>query len=146
MSHIVKEKLRIFNLDALAQACKNLGVELRMGQKTHKWYGQWMGDYPLPEGYTTDDLGKCDHAIRVPGNPQAYEIGVVQQRDAQGGYALMYDFWAGGYGLMDKVGKNCDSLYREYAIQATLQQQYSEGLQVDLEKNARWTGRQAGRF
>src|SRR4051812_32472193 len=115
MSHVATVDVEIKDLDALDAACKKLGLELVRGQTTFRWYGQHVGDYPLPAGFTGADLGTCEHAVRVPGRADAYEIGVVRRRDGRSGWSLMWDFYAGGYGLMERVGENCQSLRREYA-------------------------------
>jgi hypothetical protein len=90
MSHIAKIELDIYDLDALEKACKRLNCKLIKNQKNYKWYGTFIGDYPLPDGVKEEDLGKCDHIISVPGSE--YEIGVVKQGNK---YNLIYDFWGG---------------------------------------------------
>lgn len=114
MSHVAMIKLRIKNLEALAKACEKIGLKLKLGKKTYRWYGQHVGDYPLPKGFTKDEMGKCDHCISVVGNNQAYEIGVCKARDGSDGYILLWDFWSGGYGLEKAVGKDCQNLVTEY--------------------------------
>lgn len=121
MSHVATVDVHITNLDALKKACKNIGLEFREGQKTYKWYGQHVGDYPIPEGYDRNDLGKCVHAIAIPGNSNAYEIGVVERKDGKEGYTLMWDFWAGGNGLQKVVGDDCNNLSHEYAKEQTIE-------------------------
>ncbi len=114
MSHVISSDLQILSLDALEVACGHLGLELVRNQETYRWYGEFVGDYPLPEGFEEDDLGKCAHAIRIPGDEQAYEIGVVESRTGEG-YVLMWDFFSGGYGMMEKVGgEDCKDLNWEY--------------------------------
>jgi len=114
MSHVVVVEVQIKDLDVLAAVCEKLGLEFRKNQKTFKWYGRYMGDYPLPKGFTKEDLGKCDHAIGVPDKPEAYEVGVCKHKDDKEGYQLLWDFWQGGFGLEAKVGKNCENLIGEY--------------------------------
>lgn len=116
MSHIAEIELQIKDLQALKEAAKALGLELREGQETYRWYGRSVGDYPLPAGFTKEDLGKCEHALSIPGSPYAYEIGVVARKDGKPGYTLLWDFWQGGYGLEEKVGRNAIDLQREYAF------------------------------
>jgi hypothetical protein len=116
MSHVSLIALKVRDLEALDAACQRLGLELVRGQKTYRWYGQSVGDYPLPEGMTAADLGKCDHAIRVKDRPTAYEIGLVK-RPGQDHYALLWDFYAGGFGLEAKVGAGCAKLKQAYAVQ-----------------------------
>lgn len=101
MSHIVSIDVKIRDLDALRVVAERLGLEFMEGQKTYKWFGRSLGDATLPEGVRKEDLGKCDHALRVRGNAEAYEAGLVRMAD--GSFRLMYDYWNGGYGLMEKI-------------------------------------------
>jgi hypothetical protein len=106
MSHTVEIKdLLIRDLAALGRAATRLGLELVMGQTNYRWYGTVVGDHPLPTGFTSQDIGKSEHAIRIPNQPDAYEIGIVTRRDGLPGYALHWDFWNGGYGLTDRIGQ-----------------------------------------
>lgn len=118
MSHISTIELEVRDLEALKRAAQALGLEFVAGQRTYRWYGRHIGDYPLPQGFTKEDLGKCDHAIRIPGNDRAYEIGVVRRRDGRPGYVLLWDFWSGGFGLQEKVGENANRLKQAYACEA----------------------------
>jgi hypothetical protein len=110
MSHISKMELEITSLADLKQACKRLGFTFVDNQKTYKWYGRWVGDAPLPEGITTEELGKCTHAIQVP--EASYEIGVAQKGSK---YILLWDSWHSG-GLEQKIGKNAGILKQAYSI------------------------------
>ena len=60
---------------------------------------------------TEDQLGKCDHAIKVPG--AQYEVGVVRKGN---GYILLYDDWIKG-GLRKKLGVNAGLLKQAYTIE-----------------------------
>ena len=100
MSHMTQIELEIKDLQALKNACAKLGFQFVEGQTTYKWYGRFMGDYPLPEGIRKEDLGKCDHAIVVPG--AGYEVGVVKKEDK---YILLWDFYKAG-GLANALGQN----------------------------------------
>ena len=64
MSHVAEIEIEITDLAALAAGCRRLGFVFKDGQRSYKWYGRWEGDYPLPEGFSQEDLGKCDHAIK----------------------------------------------------------------------------------
>jgi len=110
MSHVSQIELEIRSLDILKDACKRLDLNFKENQKTYQWFGKYMGDYPLPEGMTPADLGKCDHAIEVPGCD--YDIGVLK-RDGQ--YRLFWDFWSTG-GLEAKLGKDAGKLKQAYAV------------------------------
>ena len=100
ISHVATINVEIKSLDDLESAARSLGLELVRGQQTYRWYGKSVGDYPLPVGFTAEELGRCDHAIRVPlsvtGADRCYEIGVVKRRDGKPGYQLLWDFFDGG--------------------------------------------------
>lgn len=133
MSHVATVNLEVKDLDALEAACKRLGLELRRGQQTYKWFGAHVGDYPLPEGFQEEDLGKCDHAIAIAAGPKseiAYEIGVVRRRDGKPGYTLLWDFWQGGNGLQAKVGQDCNRLRQAYSIEVARKHAQRQGYRV----------------
>ena len=134
MSHVATINIEIRDLDCLAKAAKQLGLELIQNQKTYKWYGTGVGDFPLPDGFKAEDLGHCEHAIRIPGNDQAYEIGVVKRRDGQPGYTLLWDFWQGGYGMQQKVGTNGERLKQEYAAQFAVKTWQRKGFRVNVQR------------
>ncbi len=113
MSHVAKVDVEITNLDDLEAACKRIGLELVRGQQTYEWYGSSVGDTPLLDGFTEEELGTCDHAIRVPEDhpihqiyERPYEIGVCKRRDGKAGFALLWDYFAGGFGLWEHLGTN----------------------------------------
>jgi hypothetical protein len=94
-------------------ACKELGFEFVENQKTYAWYGTFVGDSPMPQGMTVKDLGKCDHAIRVPG--AWYEIGLKKFGDH---YEILYDYWESG-GLKSKIGTDAAPVKAAYSKAAT---------------------------
>jgi hypothetical protein len=144
MSHVTTIDLHITDLDSLAKACERLGLELVTGQKTFKWYGQWVGDYrgqdaAFNQGIDTKDYGKCEHAIRVKGNKQAYEIGLVKRTDGKAGYRLVWDHYAGGFGLCEKVQYNAktvnaDKLKDWYAAEVSKKQMRRQGFRVNAKQ------------
>ena len=114
MSHVsMIEMEEKYDIAALKQMCKDQNWEWRENQKTYKWYGQFMDDYPLPPGFTRHDLGRCDHAIKIPG--ASYEIGVVKKG---GEWKLLWDFWESG-GLQQKLGQNAGLLKQSYGMAKT---------------------------
>jgi hypothetical protein len=127
MSHVAEIEIEITDLAALAAACRRLGFVFREGQKTYKWYGRWEGDYPLPEGFSQEDLGKCDHAIQVPG--AAYEVGVVKARQRGAGYRLLWDFWCQG-GLTERLGPKAERLVQAYGVEKAKQEARKQGFSV----------------
>lgn len=122
MSHVTKMKLEVNDLDSLAAACERIGCELVRNQTTWKWYGRWVNDYGAEDaayknGISVEDYGKCLHAIRVKGNPRAYEIGVVASPSGKG-FALVFDFYgSAGRAIQDRVGKDGKNLERWYAAE-----------------------------
>jgi len=124
MSHVTQIDLRIKSLEALKAACSRLGLEFVTGQKTYKWYGRFMGDYQLPEWLKVEDLGKCQHAIRVPG--ASYEIGIVER---EGEYKLLWDFWGSG-GLERVLGKGGGKLKQAYTVEQAKATARRAGYQV----------------
>jgi hypothetical protein len=111
LSHIAKIALEIQSLEDLKSACKMLGFIFQENKQSYQWYGRWVGDSPLPEGITQEELGKCDHAIKIP--ECAYEIGVVKRGQK---YILLWDSWHAG-GLEQKIGKDAGILKQFYTIE-----------------------------
>jgi len=126
MSHVAEIEIQITDLAALATACRRLGFVFREGQKTYAWYGRWAGDYPLPEGFSQEDLGKCDHAIQVPGAD--YEVGVVKARQGTG-YRLLWDFWFQG-GLAERLGPKAERLVQAYGVEKAKREARKQGFSV----------------
>jgi hypothetical protein len=126
MSHVAEIEIQITDLAALAAACRRLGFVFREGQKTYRWYGRWEGDYPLPEGFSQEDLGKCDHAIQVPGAD--YEVGVVKARQGMG-YRLLWDFWSQG-GLTERLGGKAKKLVQAYGVEKAKREARKQGFSV----------------
>jgi hypothetical protein len=123
MSHISKIELEIKSLDALIQACNRLGFQFVKNQQTYQWYGRWVGDSPLPEGIKTEDLGKCDHAIKVPGC--SYEIGVMKRNNS---YQLLWDSWESKLRL--SIGENANILKQAYTVETLKQEAKLKGYRV----------------
>lgn len=82
--------------------------------KTYRWYGRSVGDYPIPAGFIVEELGKCVHRIRFPGI--GYDIGVVPSKTTPGEYVLIADFYGPGKRLPDKIKQ----IKVEYAVAAAL--------------------------
>lgn len=135
MSHVADLKMQILDVECLIEAAKECGLVVR--HKTDfKWFGTHVGDYPLPEGFSKTDMGKCEFALGVPDDPDAYEIGVVKRRDGQPGMTLLWDFWQGGFGLKDKIGSDGEKLKMEYTAAVNMKEARRLGHRVQRSYNA----------
>ena len=109
MSHYLKGKTGITNLDAVRRACEKVGLSVREGSRTPRGYATihpgW-GDSLFEQQVR----GKCDLVVGVR-DRTSYEIGFAKQND--GTYTMHYDDYCGGEGLMDKVGPRADRFYQE---------------------------------
>lgn len=131
MSHVATIDIEIKDLAALREACKRLGLELTEGQKTYRWFGRHMGDYPVPKGFRKEELGTCEHAIKDPNTPSAYELGVVKRRDGRPGYTVIYDFYGThGRAIEELAGKKCTKLRQAYAATVAKRQAQRQGFRV----------------
>lgn len=132
MSHVATIEIQLKDLDALDAACRRVGIEFLRDKPTFAWFGTHVGDYPLPAGFTAEDMGRCEHAIRVPG--ATYEIGVVRRRDGQPGYTLLWDFWASG-GLtsgeaLERIGVGGRKLVQAYGVEVATRAARRQGYTV----------------
>ena len=125
MSHITEIELVIDDAAMLAKACEALGFEFVWNQKSYKWFGRFVGDTPQPPGVEVADMGKCHHAIRVPG--AEYEVGVVLEED--GTYRLRYDYWSHG-GLKQAIGETAAPIVQRYGVEAVKRQAIMENMTV----------------
>ncbi len=149
MSHVAKMTTVITDLDALKKAAEICGLEFREGQMFYNWYGRHVGDYKLPEGFKASDIGKCVHALSIAGTPilgkvtpsSAYEVGVVKKKNGEG-YELLWDFFAGGNGLQQKIGgkEDCNRLVNEYNRAMMENVAESQGLALEEEDYDEVTG------
>ena len=47
-----------YDIPSLKQMCKNEGWEFLENKTTFAWFGRHVGDYPIPKGFTVNDMGK----------------------------------------------------------------------------------------
>jgi hypothetical protein len=123
MSHVTAIKnVPIKDLNALQSAVAELGGTLHLNQKTYKWFGRHVGDYPLPAGMTVDDLGKCECAAQF--GDVNYEVGFAQIKGEDGLFPL-FDFW-GSSGIHDGkvlegiIGSDAGKLMQAYSKHAAI--------------------------
>jgi hypothetical protein len=129
MSHVVTCELEVKDLAAMGAACEAMGAKLVLGQRTYKWFGQWLNDYQGDDAafrkIDPKQYGKCDHAIRHPGCN--YEIGLMKQ--ANGSYMLIADEWHDG-SLVEKFGKGLSKLKQQYAAAVAMKTMRTQGFRV----------------
>lgn len=126
MSHITTVDIEIRDLSMLEAACRRCGLEFRRGQVKFKWWGRDK---------------RCEHAIGVPGDERAYEIGIVRKEDGRDGYQFLYDDHAGGHGLMALCGKGCSRLKQAYAVEVAMAEAMRQGMNVNEQAMADGTVR-----
>lgn len=132
MSHVVSIKCVIQDLEAVKRTCVELGLTFKSGQKTYQWWGSSAADsadYPVPDGFTVNQLGTCEHAIGVPGTN--WEIGLARPNNGPG-YRLLFDFFGGrGRPILDKVGgQQAKKFVQLYAVHAATLAAQRKGLTV----------------
>lgn len=140
MSHVVSIKTELRDLEAIRRAAAELGLQFIENQTTYEWWGSSVGDYPLPDGFKASDLGKCVHAIKVPGT--TWEIGVAAARNADGspkaGFTLLWDFYGTqGAPIAAALGEGAERFVQLYGVhKATLELQ-KRGLTVTRKAGAK---------
>jgi hypothetical protein len=125
MSHITSVEIELKDLEAVKALCQERGWQFMQGQKTYRWFGEFVGDSPMPKGMTKADLGKCDHAIKVPG--ASCEIGL--RSTGKGSYKLAFDGWGAG-GLVPVIGLNGGLFLQGYGICKAEREAKKRGLHV----------------
>jgi hypothetical protein len=103
---IVPLEVQLRDLDVVRAICRRHGWEFRAEQRTYRWFGWWLGAGPPPAG-----LGRCDHAIGVPGC--AYEIGLVARGEH---FAPVWDSDPAG-GLTAALGPGGRLLWQSYVVE-----------------------------
>lgn len=116
MSHVARIEVEIHDVEALAAAGKKLGLELMRDQTSFKYY--------------KDQRAACVHALRVVGNPMAYEVGVVAREDGGRGFNLSWDSYNGGLGLVACVGIGAKKLKQGYAVEVATRAAQRQGFRV----------------
>ena len=105
MSHFTSIQTQIKDLDALAEACKELGVELVHGGGAR--------------GYATN-VRTGDAVIKLKG---PYDIALNKQSD--GNYALTTDWWSGH--VEKEVGTNFSKLLQLYGVHKAMREAKKKG-------------------
>lgn len=105
MSHFTSIQTQIRDLDALAEACKELGVELVRGGEARGYAGQTR---------------KGEAIIKLKG---PYDIALNRQED--GNYALTTDWWNGH--VEKEVGTNFSKLIQLYGVHKAMREAKKKG-------------------
>lgn len=150
MSHVVTTKVSVLpeHFDCFAATCEDCGMEFKFGQKTHAWYGHFANDYhqedaAVTQGFDPKTFGTCEHAASVKGKPDAYEVGLVKRPDGKPGYNVLFDFYAGGRGLMEHIspdggrGQTGGKLMSRYTERVAEKELRSRGFGVQRRVNER---------
>ena len=139
MSHVATGKLRVTNLEDLEAAAAQVGMTLRYGQTTFKWYGRFLGDSEsgrdLSRRLPASEWGKCLHALTVNGHErEAYEVGVVKAIDGGEGYDLVFDSWGScGRLITERCGDQLEKLAENVGAEVAMRQMARKGYRVARE-------------
>ena len=162
MSHAIVSKVKegknstaIHSIEALKIAVEAMGLEFRDCEPRKGHYrtwkdknGGWVGDWPLPEGVSADEMGdNADYVISVPASldphKTCYELGIVWDEADQCWYPA-HDFYAGGNGLERYIGattvkgqqvvKSHQTLMGNYRLAQTALRRRALGQKVELTK------------
>ena len=123
MSHITlrettkDQNILASDLAAFITAVVRCGLTFKQDQRQfYNWAtatGRLVGDWPLPEGFTSEaDLqAACRHAVGIPISAQKsatdkYEIGLIASKKFPGTFCLAYDFFGGGIDRFATTGPN----------------------------------------
>jgi hypothetical protein len=124
LSHVSKIELEIKDLEALKAACQRLGFKFRKVKRPINGMVAGLETVHYLEGITEEELGKCDHAIHVPG--AKYEIGIVKKGKS---LSLLWDSWVKG-GLEKHIGKDAGKLKQIYAVEKIRLEARKKGMKI----------------
>lgn len=119
MSHVAAQETKAGQPLFADLACLLKAAELKGFKKVdtneYTWWGNHVGDYPIPKGMKKEELGKNAlfilrlqeefHAqAKKKHSKNPYDIGILADPNNEGCYTLIYDFIGGGYGIDDRLG------------------------------------------
>ena len=116
MSHFTTIQTQVRDLDALQEACTDLGVELLTGVPCR--------------GYATAQR-QCARTVRLKG---PYDIAVDPSPAGDGTYGLTTDWWNGH--VEREVGPQYGRLLQSYGVHKTLREARSRGLRATRKQEA----------
>ncbi len=103
MSHKVRTKFKVTDINTARRACESLGYQMDQSGSFVLWGSR---------------RETCDYTIRVPG--QRFEIGMTKEED--GTYRLEYDHFLQGHGIED--------FCVAYSLQAIKDEQMAAGFDI----------------
>lgn len=115
MSHVEQSKARILDLSLLLKAVEEIvgkGHAKLVDASTYKCYPRGVGTYPMPEGMTIDEWGKCEKKVVIDGI--GYEIGLVRDKTDKKVWRMRYDFYGPGQPLLQHFGNGLSKLNQKY--------------------------------
>jgi hypothetical protein len=94
-----------------------------------------LSDAAFNNGIKPEDYGKCIHKVKVKGNNNAYEAGIVNNPQGAG-YLIVWDFWGPGEEITKAMGgQDGGALIAQYtrfaSIKSAIEQGYSVSESVD---------------
>jgi hypothetical protein len=111
MSHFTTIQTQIRDLDALSDACKEMGFLLLPNAQCRGYAGM---------------IRQAPHVIRLNG---PYDIAVETAKETPGTYGLTTDWWDGH--VAREVGENYGRLLQTYGIHKTTREARLRGLRVN---------------
>ena len=146
MSHVAQVEVEIKDLAALKTAAESLGLDFMDGQTHYRCWGtgksvdelarfaRSRGERPetlMPDGFTLEEMGRCEHALRIKGSSHAsYEIGIVSRRDGKPGYQLLWDESGAKYAWQEYVGEGMGKLKQMYGLSVAVKAAKRQGYRV----------------
>lgn len=142
MSHVAAVDLEIKDLDALEAAAKTIGLRMDRNVHNYRRHSQLSGSIPeylKAHGITRSNVRSCEHKLTIPGDLQAYEIGIVKSKTSDC-YVLLLDDYCGGFGLMERVSANGSGvgfgrLKQAYGAQVAAKALKAKGMRVQVQNN-----------
>lgn len=119
MSHVCSVAVEITDLDAFADACKELGGEYLPEENNWRWYGKWLDDFAAKDaayknGIKPEVYGKADAGVAKFAGCD-WDVGLYKHPTKAGVFVPVFDTYADGHGLTKLLGKRLETLKTEYA-------------------------------
>ena len=116
MSHFTTVKTQVRDLDALSEACADLGLELLEG---------------VPCRGCNGALRECARTVRLKG---PYDIAVDPSPENDGTHRLTADWWKGH--VEREAGTGFGKLLQAYGVRKTLREARARGLRATRKQEA----------